>query len=175
MARCSTRGTETSWRGENHGATSSSVRRLLVVGRQRQARRRRHAIAHVKNSMQRLASRSMAQAQAQQAAAAGSGRTWDQQQQPRHEPRRSRQPYMVSQQAECVTCSRGGHTRYHVRKPVLVAMSHPKVKWAQRKDKLFITIDVQDIQDEVMTLTADKLLMTGKVRSPPPRNSLCNR
>jgi hypothetical protein len=79
------------------------------------------------------------------------------------------------QQAECVTCSRGGHTRYHVRKPVLVAMSHPKVKWAQRKDKLFITIDVQDIQDEVMTLTADKLLMTGKVRSPPPRNSLCNR
>jgi hypothetical protein len=42
--------------------------------------------------------------------------------------------------------------------------STPIVKWAQRKDRLFLTIDVQDIEGEEVTLTADKLVFNGKVR-----------
>ena len=38
----------------------------------------------------------------------------------------------------------------------------PTVKWAQRKDRLFLTVDVPDIADEVVALTADKVVITGK-------------
>eukprot|EP01043_Picozoa_sp_COSAG02_P019162 COSAG02_NODE_915_length_15986_cov_16.498584_6_plen_73_part_00 len=46
-----------------------------------------------------------------------------------------------------------------------VEMSQPTVKWAQRKDRLFLTVDIQDIADEKVALTADKVIITGKVRS----------
>jgi hypothetical protein len=39
-------------------------------------------------------------------------------------------------------------------------MAHPNlppVKWAQRKDSLFLTIDVADVADAKITLTGSKL------------------
>ena len=47
----------------------------------------------------------------------------------------------------------------------MAATSNPILKWAQRKDRLFVTVDVQDIKDESVTLTEDKLVFTGTVRS----------
>jgi len=44
-------------------------------------------------------------------------------------------------------------------------MATPTVKWAQRKDRLFVTIDVQDVKEETVTLTADKLNIVCKVRA----------
>ena len=46
-----------------------------------------------------------------------------------------------------------------------VEMTQPTVKWAQRKDRLFLTVDIQDIADEKVALTAEKVIITGKVRS----------
>ena len=47
--------------------------------------------------------------------------------------------------------------------------SQPTVKWAQRKDRLFLTVDIQDIAEEKVALTAEKVLITGKVsRQQPP-------
>lgn len=36
-------------------------------------------------------------------------------------------------------------------------MSLPPIKWAQRKDALYITIDVADIKDQVIQLDSNKL------------------
>ena len=36
------------------------------------------------------------------------------------------------------------------------------VKYAQRKDSLFLTIDLKDVTEEKIELTADKLTFTGK-------------
>ena len=55
--------------------------------------------------------------------------------------------------------------------------TQPTVKWAQRKDRLFLTIDIQDITEENVVLTAEKVSITGKVspesllRSAPPRGA----
>lgn len=51
--------------------------------------------------------------------------------------------------------------------------TQPTVKWAQRKDRLFLTVDIQDIEEETVALTAEKVLIKGKVRPhlPPSRPS----
>ena len=49
-------------------------------------------------------------------------------------------------------------------------MSQPTVKWAQRKDRLFVTIDVQDVTGEEVNLTDEKIVFTGKVRLPSRSN-----
>ena len=36
------------------------------------------------------------------------------------------------------------------------------MKYAQRKDSLFLTIDLKDVTEEKIELTADKLTFTGK-------------
>ena len=41
-------------------------------------------------------------------------------------------------------------------------MTQPTVKWAQRKDRLFLTVDIQDIEEEKVALTAEKVVITGK-------------
>ena len=48
--------------------------------------------------------------------------------------------------------------------------TQPTVKWAQRKDRLFLTVDIQDIKDEKVALTAEKVVITGKVRSAGRRD-----
>lgn len=40
--------------------------------------------------------------------------------------------------------------------------ANPTVKWAQRKDRLFLTVDLADIEDEVVTLTAEKVVIACK-------------
>jgi hypothetical protein len=36
------------------------------------------------------------------------------------------------------------------------------LKWAQRRDRLFITLDVQDVAGEVVSLSAEELVFTGE-------------
>jgi hypothetical protein len=43
----------------------------------------------------------------------------------------------------------------------------PSVTWAQRSDKLYITIDVQDVKDQSVDLEASKLSFKGKAGSDP--------
>ena len=43
----------------------------------------------------------------------------------------------------------------------------PTVTWAQRSDKLYITIDVQDVKDQTIDLEATKLSFKGKAGSEP--------
>ena len=55
---------------------------------------------------------------------------------------------------------------------------NPQVKWAQRMDRLFVTICVADIKDESVELTADKIVFKGKsVRhdSPPTTDLPCQQ
>jgi len=37
----------------------------------------------------------------------------------------------------------------------------PPVAWAQRKDQLLVTIELQDVKDQKITLEADKLIFSG--------------
>jgi len=41
-------------------------------------------------------------------------------------------------------------------------MNTAPVKWAQRADSVYLTIDLRDISDEKLDLTADKLIFNGK-------------
>jgi len=45
--------------------------------------------------------------------------------------------------------------------------TQPKVSWAQRKDRLFVTVDIQDIEGETVALTAEGVKIAGTVREPP--------
>ena len=38
----------------------------------------------------------------------------------------------------------------------------PMLKWAQRRDRLFITVDVQDVTGEVVSLSQDALVFSGQ-------------
>ena len=38
----------------------------------------------------------------------------------------------------------------------------PMLKWAQRRDRLFITLDVQDVTGEVVSLREDALVFFGQ-------------
>ena len=42
--------------------------------------------------------------------------------------------------------------------------TQPKVSWAQRKDRLFVTVDIQDIEGETVALTAEGVKIAGTVR-----------
>jgi hypothetical protein len=41
-------------------------------------------------------------------------------------------------------------------------MSLPPVKWAQRKDSLYVTISVPDVTDAKVSLTEDAVVFSGK-------------
>ena len=43
--------------------------------------------------------------------------------------------------------------------------TQPKVSWAQRKDRLFVTVDIQDIEGETVALTAEGVKIAGTVRA----------
>lgn len=41
----------------------------------------------------------------------------------------------------------------------------PTVTWAQRSDKLYVTIDVQDVKEQTVDLQETKLVFSGKAGS----------
>ena len=43
--------------------------------------------------------------------------------------------------------------------------TQPKVSWAQRKDRLFVTVDIQDIEGERVELKAEGVKISGMVRA----------
>ena len=42
---------------------------------------------------------------------------------------------------------------------------NPPVRWAQRKDTLFVTIDLQGVKDPVLEVTAGKITFKGEAQS----------
>ena len=53
--------------------------------------------------------------------------------------------------------SEGQPVRSDARAPV-----PPMLKWAQRRDRLFITLDVQDVTGAVVSLSEDALVFSGQ-------------
>ena len=45
---------------------------------------------------------------------------------------------------------------------VAASVSIPTCKWAQRKDCVFVTVDIPDVTDEVVTVESEKLTFKGK-------------
>ena len=38
---------------------------------------------------------------------------------------------------------------------------HPVIRWAQRKDKIYITLELRDLTDEKVDLTEEKISFKG--------------